>query len=277
LRPLIAILVGAVAMSILGLVDDKLGLGPKLKLGVQILATLPLLWAGVRIQGFLPWPWLGALATVVWIVFLTNSFNFLDNMDGLSSGVACIVSLAFFLVSFFAGEWFIAGLHAALAGCLFGFLVHNTHPARLFMGDNGSLFIGYLIGCLSVLSTYYKTGVPTALPFLTPVIILGVPIFDTLSVMWIRMREGRPLMRGDRNHFSHRLTDLGMSQKRAVGFIYVVTAAMALGAAPLRSVDGFGAAAILCQTALLFYIIHRIERWGARRAQEMSAAASNKK
>ncbi|MFP4382173.1 MAG: nucleotide exchange factor GrpE [Candidatus Sumerlaeia bacterium] len=263
-RQLGAILIGGLIMCILGLLDDRFNLGPRLKLAIMILATVPLLLADVRIHGFLPWPWLAAVVTVLWVVFLTNSFNFLDNMDGLSSGIAAIVCLAFMLISIFAGEWFIAGLYAALAGALLGFLAHNFYPARLFMGDNGSLFVGYMIGSLSILSTYYESGVPTSLPVLTPLIVLGVPIFDTLSVMWIRLREGRPLMEGDRNHFSHRLTDLGMSQRRAVTFIYIVTAAVALGAVPLRTVGGLGGLAIVAQVGLLFWVIHRIERWGKK-------------
>lgn len=268
---LAAILGGALAMHALGLADDKWALGPKIKLALMIAAALLLVLAGVRIRGFLPWPWVGAALTVAWVVFLTNSFNFLDNMDGLAAGVAAIAALAFGLVSFFAGEWLMAALYAVLAGNLIGFLFHNFHPARLFMGDNGSLFIGYLIGALSVHSTFYERGVPTHVPVLTPLIVLGVPIFDTVTVLWIRWRSGRPLMQGDRNHFSHRLLDLGMSQRRAVTFIYCITAAIALGAAPLRSVGRTGAAAILAQTALLFWVIHRLERAAKRRASSKTA------
>lgn len=258
---LAAVLGGALAMCLLGLADDRWSLGPRLKLIVMILATLPLLWTDVRIRGFLPWPWMGALATMLWVVFLCNSFNFLDNMDGLTGGIALIAACAFALISFFAEEWFMTAIYVALAGSLLGFLIHNFHPARLFMGDNGSLFIGYMIGSLSILSTYYKQGgPPTLAPVLTPVIVLGVPIFDTVSVLWIRWRSGRPLMRGDKNHFSHRLLDLGFSQRRAATFIYAITAAVALGAVPLQSAGRLGAVAILVQTALLFWIIHRIER-----------------
>ncbi|NQU42632.1 undecaprenyl/decaprenyl-phosphate alpha-N-acetylglucosaminyl 1-phosphate transferase [bacterium] len=255
-----AILGGALAMSILGLIDDRVGLGPKIKLAVMILATLPLIWVDVRVRGFLPWPWLGAVITVVWVVFLTNSFNFLDNMDGLSGGVAAIVAVAFGIIAFFAGEWFMTCLYIVLVGCLCGFLRYNFHPARLFMGDNGSLFLGFLLGALSIQSTFFQKGVPTYFPVLTPLLVLGVPIFDTVSVMWIRFREGRSLMQGDRNHFSHRLVDLGMSQRGAVTLIYIVTAVVALGAVPLRSTQPLGALAILVQTALVFWIIHRLER-----------------
>ena len=247
-------------MAFLGLVDDRRPLGPWSKLAVMTLAAALLPASGVRIEGFLPSPWMGAALTVVWVVFVMNSLNFLDNMDGLCAGVAAIIVLAFGLISFFAGEWFMAAIYAVLAGALLGFLRHNFSPARLFMGDNGSLFTGYMIGALSVLSTYYERDVPSRLPVLTPLIVLGVPIFDTMTVMWIRLRAGRPLMLGDRNHFSHRLVDLGMSPRRAVTFIYIVTAAVALGAVPLRTVSPAGAVAILAQVSLLFWAIYRLER-----------------
>ncbi len=260
-----AVLGGALGIWCLGLVDDRRPLGPRLKLGVMAALTLPLLWAGVRVEGFLPWSWMGAVLTVLWVVFMTNSFNFLDNMDGLCAGVALIAALAFGLIAFFAGQWFMTVIFFVLAGSLLGFLRHNFSPARLFMGDNGSLFIGYTLGALSILTTYYQEGVPTVWPVVTPLIVLGVPIFDTLSVLWIRWRSGKPLMQGDKNHLSHRLTDLGMSPRRAVTFIYILTAAIALGATPLRSVGPVGATAILGQTALLFWIIYRLERAAKRR------------
>ena len=268
---------GALAVWLLGLIDDRRALGPWLKLACMALATLPLVWAGVRIEAFVPLPWVGAAATVVWLVFLMNSFNFLDNMDGLCAGVAAIVTLAFGLIAFYAGQWFMAAIYAVLAGALLGFLRHNFSPARLFMGDNGSLFVGYLIGALSVQSTFYEQDVPTVWPVITPAIVLGVPIFDTLSVLWIRWRTGRPLMQGDRNHFSHRLVDLGMSPRRAVTFIYVVTAAVALGAVPLRKVGQAGALAILAQAALLFWVIYRIERTAKSKEEDANVAGHEKR
>lgn len=267
-----AVLGGAFVMFILGLADDRKHLGPKLKLFIMVLATVPLWLAGIEIGGFLPQGWPRAVATVVWVVFLTNSFNFLDNMDGLSGGVAMVAALGFGLSCFFAEEWFLACLFFAFAGSLKGFLIFNFQPARLFMGDNGSLFIGYMLGALSILATYYGVGEPgarelppTPFPVLTPLMILAVPVFDTVSVLWIRLRTGRPLMEGDRNHLSHRLTDLGMSQRGAVIFIYVMAGCFGLAALPLRSVNAIGALAILAQTTLLFWIIHSIERTAQER------------
>jgi UDP-GlcNAc:undecaprenyl-phosphate GlcNAc-1-phosphate transferase len=211
---------------------------------------------------------MGAVATVVWVVFLMNSLNFLDNMDGLTGGISMIVSVAFALVAFSAGKWFMAAIFVTLAGSLAGFLIHNFHPAKLFMGDNGSLFLGYIIAALSIQCNYSDPNAPTILPMLTPLIVLGVPIFDTVSVLWIRWRAGKPLMQGDKNHFSHRLLDLGMSQRRAALLIYFLTAAVALGAIPLRTASLPGGCAILLQTALVFLAIYHIERAAQRKIKE---------
>ena len=113
-----AVLGGALGMWCLGLVDDRRPLGPRLKLSIMVLLTLPLLWAGVRVEGFVPWPWVGGVLTVLWVVFMTNSFNFLDNMDGLCAGVALVAALAFGLIAFFAGQWFMTVVFFALAGAL---------------------------------------------------------------------------------------------------------------------------------------------------------------
>lgn len=267
-RPIVVVLAGAFSMWLMGAVDDRFALGPRLKLALMILAALPLPWAGVTIHGFLPFAWMGAALTVLWVVFLMNSLNFLDNMDGATAGISMIAAVAFGLVAFFSGKWFMAAMFAALAGSLLGFLLHNFHPAKLFMGDNGSLFLGYLIGALSVQCTFWEPGAPTVLPVLTPLIVLGVPIFDTVSVLWIRWRAGKPLMQGDKNHFSHRLLDLGLTQRQAALLIYFLTAAVALGAIPLRTANLMGAAAILFQTACVFFSIHYIERAAKKKMAE---------
>lgn len=265
---LAALAVGGLWIFAVGLWDDRRPLRPSVKLICQVLATLPLLWAEIRIAAFLPWPWLGSLLTVIWVVLLVNSFNFLDNMDGLSAGVAAIVAAVLAWISFPSGEWLMAAMFFVLVGTLLGFLRHNFSPASVFMGDSGSMFIGYMLGALTVLATYYKKGVPTPLPVLTPLIVLGVPLFDTCSVIWIRWREGRPITQGDRNHFSHRLVDLGLSQAGAVLFIYLTTLCVALGALALvlGDLNFTGALLVTGQTVLWFVIIYWIERLGKRAA-----------
>jgi UDP-GlcNAc:undecaprenyl-phosphate GlcNAc-1-phosphate transferase len=244
---------------------------PGVKLVCQIAAVLPLVATGTQIVGFLPWTWLGKLLTIFWIVLLMNSFNFLDNMDGLTAGVAAIVAAVLAWISYRAtpSELLMTAMFVTLAGALAGFLIHNFSPASVFMGDSGSLVIGYLLGALTVRATYYQVGEPRMpeIAVLTPLIVLGVPLFDTCSVLWIRWRAGRPLMQGDRNHFSHRLVALGMTERGAVVFIYMVTLCVAIGALLLRRLDLTGALIVTFQTALWFLIIYLIERLGKRASE----------
>jgi len=267
LAPLAGILAGTTIMFALGVVDDIRSLSPRLKLAVQILAVIPLIASGVSIKLFLPYPWMGWAATALWVVALTNSFNLIDNMDGLCSGVGAIVCVVMTLISLLSQEYYMAVVFLLLAGVLLGFLWYNFNPASLFLGDSGSLTIGYLIASFSIVATYYKSGAPTGLPVLMPVIVLGVPLFDTISVMSIRLRLGKPLMQGDTNHFSHRLVRLGMSVRGAVVFIYMTTLAMGLAALPLRYLPLPAALVHAALIALLFVLIYLLERTGRERAE----------
>jgi UDP-GlcNAc:undecaprenyl-phosphate GlcNAc-1-phosphate transferase len=250
---LAAILIGGTIVFLVGLIDDRYGLRPYQKLVLQVAATVPLILVNIRIVMFVPSALIGGLLTVLWVVLLTNSFNLLDNMDGLCSGVATIILCVLAFVSYRSGELFMVAIFLALAGSVLGFLRYNFYPARLFMGDGGSLFVGYMIGALTILSTYYHQGIPTGLPVLMPLIILGVPIFDTVTVVLIRLKNRKPILQGDTNHFSHRLVSIGMSQPEAVVFIYLVTLCVALGALALQSLR-------LGQTVLLFVLIFLLER-----------------
>lgn len=261
---LATVMAGALLLFVVGLVDDKMNLRPMVKLGFQVLAGVILVAGGVTINLFIP-GWLpGAVLTVVWVVLISNAFNLLDNMNGLTSGVALVCALSFYLVSRAGGEYFMMAMFAALAGSVAGFLPYNFPRARLFMGDSGSLFIGYLFAALSVMVTYYDAGVPSQLPVVAPLVVLGVPLFDTLSVMWIRWRAGKPLMQGDQNHFSHRLVALGFSRVGAVVFIWMVTLMMALSAVTLRWLTGVGAMVALAQVVLFFLLIYTLERQSRR-------------
>jgi UDP-GlcNAc:undecaprenyl-phosphate GlcNAc-1-phosphate transferase len=262
---LAALLAGATLMFVTGLVDDKRNLRPGVKLALQVLSAVPLIAAGITVRFFVPGWIAGALMTVAWIVLITNALNFLDNMNGLAGGVAAICALNFFLVSRAGGEFFMMAMFALLAGAAAGFIPYNFPRARLFMGDSGSLFLGYMLAALSILVTYYREGVPTALPVVAPLVILGVPIFDTAGVMFIRWRAGRPLMRGDQSHFSHRLVALGFSRRDAVLFIWLATLTVGLTAVNLRHLGMGGALVALAQVALFFLLIWFLERVAARR------------
>jgi UDP-GlcNAc:undecaprenyl-phosphate GlcNAc-1-phosphate transferase len=259
LAPLGGIAAGALMVFALGLADDRFSLSARVRLVVQMAAVLPLILAGVQLQLFLPAP-LGAAATVLWLTTLTNSFNFLDNMNGLTSGIAIVVCAVMALLSLLAREFYMVLMFAMLAGAGFGFWRVNFFRGGVFLGDGGSTHFGFLIGALMVLCTYYESGVPSRLPVLTPLLVLAVPLFDIASVLWIRWRTGKPLMEGDRNHFSHRLVDLGFSRRDAVLVIYGFTLMTGLAAVALRQLDWRHGLAQAAMVALLFAIIHKIER-----------------
>jgi UDP-GlcNAc:undecaprenyl-phosphate GlcNAc-1-phosphate transferase len=237
-------------------------LGWKLRLGVQFaLATVFVVrWGGFTL--FLPpgfRPLTGAL-TVVWIVGLTNSFNFLDNMDGLAASVGLIAAALFAAAQVMVGSLFVPAVLLVLIGALGGFLVHNHYPARLFMGDAGSNFLGFLLGALTVTGTFTRYGPEfSRYGVLAPLLVMAVPLYDTVSVIMIRLREGRSPFQADRSHFSHRLVDRGLSPARAVGTIDLVTLAGGLGTLLLHRLGPFGAAVVVAQTACLLGVVAVLE------------------
>jgi len=242
-------------MFIVGLIDDKIGLKPYVKLLGQIAAAIVLVFYGIRITLFVHNIILSSVITIIWIVVMTNSFNLLDNMDGLSTGVGAISCLMFFLVYQRQGLLEINILLIILLGALAGFLRYNFYPSKIFMGDSGALFIGFLISGIAATGTYLQGSRLTHLPVITPVLILGVPIFDTLSVIYIRRRLHRPIFGGDTNHFSHRLVTLGMTQPQAVLFIYLVAFCAGITSMLLPRVNKDDAFVILIQALAVFAII----------------------
>jgi len=255
-----ALLLGGVIVFLVGLWDDRRGLQPAWKLLWQFVAALILIRARVRFDLFPGYPLINSVLTVLWVVGLSNAFNLLDNMDGLAGGVAAIVACFFAACAYQMGQIFIVIIFVAFIGSVLGFLHYNRFPAKTFMGDAGSMLIGYLIGGLGVLMTFYDFSSKTSLALAKPLVILAVPAFDTLSVLAIRLKNRRPLFMGDRNHFSHRLVALGMSQKHAVLFIYLVTFCTGLGALLIRKLDVWGAMVILLQVLIIFAIIALLER-----------------
>ena len=228
---LAAILVGGAIIVVVGVIDDKNStlISPKLKLVFQAIAAIIAVYIGVRIS-FFPYDWMDWLFSVMWIVMITNSFNLLDNMDGLSSGVAAISSLIFLSVAAYQGQFFIALILSIFIGSNLGFLKYNYHPSSIFMGDAGSLFLGYILATLTISASYVTPESSSLLPALMPVIILSIPLFDTISVIIIRVKEHRPIYVGDKRHLSHRLVDMGFSPRSAVNTIYLLTFTIGLAA-----------------------------------------------
>lgn len=253
----------------LGLADDRKGIPWWFRLMVEFgVASFCVYFQGLQLTAFIDLPWLTGALSVIWIVALINSFNMLDNMDGLSSGVAAITTsmLAIMLLTSpnqaNQPQLFVAVMMLILVGALLGFLFHNWPPAKIFMGDAGSYFIGFWIAVGTLLATYsgYQGGQPHAV--IAPLVILAIPLYDMMSVIVIRLSEGRSPFEGDKRHFSHRLVDLGMTKKQAVLTIYLATAACSVGALLLPRVDLVGAGIILVSTLLILGLIRVLESVG---------------
>lgn len=262
-------------LMLLGLRDDRKGLNWRLRLLVEfVVAGLAVMIPQVRLTAFIDLPWLTCGLSAIWIVALINSFNMLDNMDGLSSGVAAIISCtlaAFLLIAPAEGEsqpqLFVAGFLLVLVGALLGFLIHNRPPAKMFMGDAGSYFIGFTIGIATLSATYTGYNSSQQHAILAPLCVMAVPLYDMTTVIWIRLREGRSPFEADKCHFSHRLVDLGMTKVQAVLTIYLTTATCGLGALLLRRVDTVGAVMIVVMILCTLSLIAILEASARRRAK----------
>jgi UDP-GlcNAc:undecaprenyl-phosphate GlcNAc-1-phosphate transferase len=199
-----------VVVLLIGLIDDVRGVGPFVRLLIEA-GLAVVLWVEDVRAGFFGIPALDLALTILWIVAITNALNLLDNMDGLASGVTAIASIAYFVIAAAQGDYLVAAMAAALAGASVGFLRHNFPPARIFLGDAGSLLLGFL---LAVLGLMLDLDVSDALRIGVQVLILGVPVFDTALVVISRIRAGRPVMLGGTDHSSHRMAAFGLSGRQ---------------------------------------------------------------
>ena len=218
---LIPLTVGATLMFILGLFDDFLKLQPYTKLIGQVVVTCLVIGSGIMI-GAVSIPALGMLLTMFWIIGVTNAFNLLDNMDGLSAGTGCISAFFLGLAGLFTDNVLMASMGFSLCGATLGFLFYNFPPAKIFMGDSGSLFLGFVLAGVSLTGKWEETS-SLFLGLLVPVLVLAVPIFDTTFVSLIRFFNGRSIAKGGRDHSSHRLVAFGLSEKRTVLFFYLMS------------------------------------------------------
>jgi len=261
---------GSLVILLLGTLDDRRKLGPRTKLLVETLVATGFVIGSERLSLF----WEGSFAadlaggavTVLWIVGVTNAFNLLDHMDGLTGGVAFLTCLFLGIIAVVTGQWFVAAALAALGGAALGFLLFNFPPARVYIGDGGSLFTGFVISTLTVTFTFYESG-GTRPPWAwaIPLVVLAVPLYDTASVVITRWRNRRPIFEGDRNHVAHRLLALGMGPRAAVLTVYAMTAMTGLAAILLLQVNALGAGIVLAQLVLTFGIIALLDRTGRKR------------
>lgn len=228
IRELVGILLGATLISLFGFADDRWGLGALAKLGGQVLAGAVLVLGGTQVQLF-PQPWLNWGLTIVWVVGITNALNFLDNMDGLSGGVATIAAAFFLLLAAMntPRQVLVGAMAAALIGACVGFLRYNLNPATIFMGDTGSLFIGFVLAALAI-KLRFLANVPQV-TWMVPVCVLALPIFDTALVVVGRLRRGvNPFTTAGKDHLSHRLHALGLTRREAVLTCYLLAGACGL-------------------------------------------------
>lgn len=232
----LGILAGATILVITGVIDDKYAIRASVKLLFQLIAAIIPVVLGLRIE-FLTNPgfWgdnavtmLGILSipiTVIWIIGLTNALNLIDGLDGLAGGITVISAICLMIVAISSGSYSAIVPLAAIAGATLGFLPYNMNPAKIFMGDTGALFLGYMLATLSV-DGFFKSF--TAINFLIPFIVFGLPIFDTSFAILRRIAHKKPIMAPDRSHLHHRLVDSGFSQREAVGVLYSISGLLSL-------------------------------------------------
>ena len=231
-----AILLGSVVIVLLGIVDDVVALKPSTKFLGQIIAALIPIMANVRISlltnpfngdSFIRLGWLSVPITLLWIVGMTNAVNFIDGLDGLACGVSSIASLTVFTIALMVSEPYVAIIMAALSGACFGFLPYNLNPAQIFMGDTGSMFLGYVLATMSITGLFKLYAI---ISFIVPFMILGLPIFDTGFAIVRRLLKGQSPLKADRGHIHHRLVDMGFDQKQSVAILYAVSVVLGLAA-----------------------------------------------
>ena len=247
-----AILAGTTWLTLVGFVDDRRGMLPWVKMVGQIIAGIVLIAAGIQVRIFAS-DVLNMAFTLFWIVGITNALNFQDNMDGLAAGITAIASLSFFAMAMEQELSLVGSLAAALAGASIGFLIYNFNPATTFMGDMGSMVLGFLLSVLAIKLDFKVPAERQIVTWMVPVVVLGLPIFDTTLVVFTRLREHRSPMQGGKDHTSHRLVSLGLSPRVAVIVLYIVCAVLGLAGIALShaSIDeGLALGGLLAVIAL---------------------------
>ena len=237
-RPLEGVLLGSVIIVATGAVDDVISLKAWVKLLLQIAAACVAVYYGVRIEvlgnlnifssnDYVTLASWSVPITVLWIVGITNSVNLIDGLDGLAVGVSTISSLTMLVIALLVADSSVAVVLAALVGACIGFMPYNLNPAKIFMGDTGSLLLGYVLATMSVLGLFKFYALVS---FAVPVLAIAVPLFDTIFAFFRRLIHGQNPMHPDRGHFHHRLIDMGLSQKQAVAVLYTISAILGLAA-----------------------------------------------
>ncbi len=270
IEPLLWILTIGTLLMGLGLCDDRWGVPWKLRLGTEFVLAAIVVWgADIRLTAFIQLPFLPEFLSVLWIVALINVFNMLDNMDGLSGGVATIVSLMLAGAMWLTPDpdtdrpqLLISAMLFVIAGSLVGFLWHNFTPSRIFLGDAGAYFVGFFLAVATLLATFANYTEPRPHTVLVPLCVMALPLYDLFTVLALRLHERRSPFEADRRHFSHRLVDLGLTKGQAVGTIYLVTATCGLAALVLTRVNLVEALLVLAIILCLLGLVVILESTG---------------
>lgn len=262
------ILLGSALVVVIGALDDFRDTSPVFKFGGQLLAALILIYYGVLVEtlsipfvGILALGWAAIPVSLLWVIAIMNIVNFIDGMDGLAAGVCAISSLTFAVIAISLGRFDMGILAALVAGSTVGFLRHNFHPASIFMGDSGSLLLGYLLAAISLQG--FLKGVATV-ALLIPLLVLGIPIFDTGFAILRRIKNRRPIYLADRGHIHHRFANLGYSHRKTVMVIYSWSALMSLVALCMRFAPIWLTGAVAAVAGLVsLYLAYELEiaRW----------------
>ncbi len=260
---------GALVIIITGVFDDIRPLHPLIKLAGQILAAVIVVLHGLQIYrismptiiapaGSLELGMFSIPVTIVWIVAVTNAVNLIDGLDGLAAGISSIASMTLLCIALIASEGNVAIMTAALTGACFGFLPYNFNPAKIFMGDTGAMFLGFILSCVSIMGVFKAYAV---ISFVVPILVLGLPLFDTGFVMLRRMKNHQPIMGADRGHLHHKLLDMGLTQKQTVGILYLISSVLGLSAIVLIGAGALRAivlvAFIIICIAVTFFVINK--------------------
>lgn len=263
------ILIGAILVVAVGIIDDVKQLRASIKLVAQIIAAIIVVLHDVKIiaisvptffveNGILPLGWFSIPITILWVVGVTNAVNLIDGLDGLAVGISSIATFSLFFIAILAGEPTVAMISAALAGSCLGFLPYNFNPAKIFMGDTGSTFLGFILSVICIQGLFKGYAI---ISFIIPFLILGLPIFDTSVAIARRIHNKRPIMGADRGHLHHKLIDMGFSQKQTVAILYVIAMILGLSAVILVERGAQTAFLLISVVLLLLFFGSRITSW----------------
>jgi UDP-GlcNAc:undecaprenyl-phosphate GlcNAc-1-phosphate transferase len=269
-RELYGLLAGGLLITLVGLFDDIKGVTPKTKLFVQLIAAILVMVAGVKVD-FITHPlneviylqYLAYPVTLLWIIGITNAVNLIDGLDGLAAGVSAIAAITLGVVAYLETSQEAAVLAFLLAASILGFLRYNFHPAKIFMGDTGSLFLGFNLSVIAIITMTKST---TVFSVILPVIILGIPIADTLFAIIRRYVGGKPIFAADKDHLHHRLLNMGLSHKGTVLSIYGLSIVLGISAIIMASVTT--AQGMLLMTALVLGFSIIAEKLGLLRSRK---------